>query len=234
MEAFGYYGRNLAGDEQKLYRALELAIPLMEKEINIPAMEISRITSIFEMYKLDHPEIFFASYPGYRMTGDGYYTCIPEYPFGKKQTAEMAGSLDRRIERILSPAALFDSYASVRFAREWILKNVTYEKLKRNYSHEIYGVLSHGIGVCEGIAKTFKVFLDRLGVESVIVIGDANPDGLRHAWNIVYLAGKPRHYDLTFDLSLINSGKKPKYFAMTDEQIFIDHTSPVYPVPECR
>jgi transglutaminase/protease-like cytokinesis protein 3 len=110
---------------------------------------------------------------------------------------------------------------------------VVYEKLTRHYSHEIYGVLFHGIGVCEGIAKTVKTMLSRLGVESIVVLGDTAESGLRHAWNVVWLYGKPRHYDFTFDLSRHNGGKKPIYQNLTDEQIFRDHEPSVFPIPNC-
>ena len=68
------------------------------------------------------------------------------------------------------------------------MKIYNYDKLKKPYSHEIIGPLGHGVGVCEGIAKSVKVLCDALGIWCIIVISEANPEKkikYRHAWNIV-------------------------------------------------
>ena len=87
----------------------------------------------------------------------------------------------------------------------FIVKNVKYDKLKKEYSHEIIGALGNGVAVCEGIAKAVKVLCDKLNIYCIIALSEANPEKgvkYRHAWNIVKIGGKLYHLDATFDNNL--------------------------------
>ena len=88
-----------------------------------------------------------------------------------------------------------------------------------------------------GIAKTVKLLLDRLGVESVIALSHSNPEkGIkyRHAWNLVKLKNVWYHLDATFDNSLGRYGEKRfDYYNLDDKAIFRDHQPLVYPMPAC-
>ena len=150
------------------------------------------------------------------------------------ESETLSAAAEKRLSRILAPLAMRSEREQVIGVRDWLLTNITYEKLTRNYSHEIYGVLFHGIGVCEGIAKTAKRMLDVLGIPALIVLGKENEEGVRHAWNIVELYGTPRHYDFTYMLSLPRGLKQYRYDGVTDDVIFCDHKTPVFPVPTCR
>ena len=114
-----------------------------------------------------------------------------------------------------------------------------YDKLYKNYAHEVIGPLCHGIGVCEGIAKTAKLLFDAVGIESIVVIGKERKEkdglsGVRHAWNIVRIGGRTYHFDATFDNSLTRSGvRRYDYYNLSDEAIAADHRESVYAVPPC-
>ena len=120
---------------------------------------------------------------------------------------------------------------------DFILENVTYDKLQKQYSHEIIGPLQHGIGVCEGIAKTVKLFCDRLGIDCLIAVSEADPEHgvrYRHAWNLVKIGGDWMHLDATFDNSLKRYGtKRYDYYNLDDRQLFRDHQPLIAPVPAC-
>ncbi len=58
-----------------------------------------------------------------------------------------------------------------------------------------YGVLGTGVAVCMGYALAYDYLLDRVGIESQY----CSSDKLNHAWNIVYIDGKPYHVDITWD-----------------------------------
>lgn len=229
-----WYHSILQGDERRAYETLLNGMLSFEKEVAVPKMTYKRIGEISELVRLDDPMIFYVSGTSYRssIVSDSV-TVVIEYSFDKNDIKSMTSGLKKRIDRILCKVYDLDDIQKLTYIRNWILNSVTYEKLKRQYSHEIYGVLSHGIGVCEGIAKTVKVMCDALEIPAVIVIGKEDSNGVRHAWNIISLYGKERHYDFTFDLSLKESGLKPKYWSMTDEQIYRDHSAPVYQIPVC-
>ncbi len=231
--SYSWYLSTLDGDEYTAYTEILDGLLSLSGGIRVPKMEYKRISDIFAMVKLDRPEIFYVSGHSFRSpVGAGYTEVIPEYHFPVKKIPELQNAISSRADRILRQAVSLDEVKAVSFVSKWILENTVYEKLERQYSHEIYGVLSHGIGVCEGISKTVKYFLDKLGIDSLVVIGEANSENVRHAWNMISLHGKMRHYDLTFDLSRRTKGLKPIYSALTAEQIFKDHNKSVYEIPK--
>lgn len=230
-----WYRSLLLGDAAEAYDEIEKGLFALDREIRIPRMEYRAVADVLAMVRLDNPDIFWVC--GHSVSvrpGAEHMMMLPEYGFPIRQIPEMRKQINSRIDRILSPAYAFDPIHAIGFVRDFIFNNVKYEKLGKSYSHEIYGILLHGIGVCEGISKTVKLLLDRLSVDTVVAVGSENSDGIRHAWNLIELHGKMRHYDLTFDLSRVNAGLKPIYVGMTDEMIYKDHNVPVYKLPECR
>ena len=70
----------------------------------------------------------------------------------------------------------FSEWDKEKYVHDFICENIRYDKLKKPYSHEIIGPLGHGVGVCEGIAKSVKVLCDALGVWCIIAICGNNPE----------------------------------------------------------
>ncbi len=131
-----------------------------------------------------------------------------------------------------------------KYIHDFICENITYDKLKKPYSHEIIGPLGQGVGVCEGIAKSVKVLCDALGVWCVIAICGNNPEkGIkyRHTWNIVRIGGQHYHLDATFDNTLgkhQGNAEAPgeiryDYFNLGDKAVFRDHEPLIAPAPGC-
>ena len=72
--------------------------------------------------------------------------------------------------------------------------------------HNVYGALTQNSVVCEGYAKAFKYILDSLGIESILVSGDAtNSSGKTesHMWNYIKLDGNWYGVDVTWDDPII-------------------------------
>ena len=115
--------------------------------------------------------------------------------------------------------------------------NVHYDKLKKEYSHEIIGALGNGVAVCEGIAKAVKALCDALGIWCIVALSENNPEkGIkyRHAWNVVRIAGQYYHLDATFDNTLSkNDLIRYDYVNLSDKQIFRDHEPVIWKVPAC-
>ena len=110
-----------------------------------------------------------------------------------------------------------------------------YDKLKKEYSHEIIGALGNGVAVCEGMAKAVKILCDELGIWCIVALSDANPDkGIkyRHAWNVIRIDGKYYHLDVTFDNTLSrDDAVRYDYVNLADKQIFRDHEPVIWKVP---
>lgn len=75
----------------------------------------------------------------------------------------------------------------------------------RDCARGLAGLL-YGKAVCSGFAMIFKEAMDRLGVQNIY----QNKSG-HHSWNIVYLDGEYRAFELTWDV--YNKSKDGCYFA---------------------
>ena len=166
---------------------------------------------------------------------------IPEYIFDKNKIREHQKALGARVDKLVRTAMKFSEWDKEKYVHDFICENIRYDKLKKQYSHEIIGPLGHGVGVCEGIAKSVKVLCDALGVWCIIAICGNNPEkGIkyRHTWNIVRINGQYYHLDATFDNTLGknedgSTSIRYDYFNLDDKNIFRDHEPLIAPAPPC-
>ena len=201
-----YYFSQMNKAWQAAYRAMLDGFFNIAADFAVPRLSDQELTDIFFRLRLDHPEIFYVGGFGYRYTDvSDYVQLLPKYMFEKKKIKEHQKALEGRVNRLIRPAQALTDLDKEKYVHDFICANVTYDKLKKQYSHEIIGPLQQGIGVCEGIAKTVKLLCDRLGLECIIAISEANPQKgvrYRHAWNIIRLGKTWYHLDATFDNSL--------------------------------
>ncbi len=166
---------------------------------------------------------------------------IPEYIFDKNKIREHQKALGARVDKLVRTAMKFSEWDKEKYVHDFICGNIRYDKLKKPSSHEIIGPLGHGVGVCEGIAKSVKVLCDALGVWCIIAICGNNPEkGIkyRHTWNIVRINGQYYHLDATFDNTLGknedgSTSIRYDYFNLDDKNIFRDHEPLIAPAPPC-
>ena len=117
--------------------------------------------------------------------------------------------MESRVRKLARQAEQLSAREKLLFIHDFICRNVSYDKLKKAYSHEIIGPLGQGVGVCEGIAKAVKVLLNAVDVKCIVVDGTATlSDGTRslHAWNIIKQDGVPYHVDITFNIGHTTNG----------------------------
>ncbi len=234
-----FYYKGMDKREQEAYRNMMAGFSELLPEFPVRLMENRELADILFRLRLDHPEIFYVSGFRYRYYPDSEYVRMqPEYVFDRKKIREHQKALEGRISRLVRQAAGGTREEKERFVHDFICSGVTYDKLKKQYSHEITGPLLQGVGVCEGIAKTVKILCGRLGLESVIAVSEADPENgvrYRHAWNLINLGNAWYHLDATFDNSLGRYGQKRfDYYNLDDSRLFRDHGRLVYPVPSCR
>lgn len=232
-----YYGQ-MTKAEQSAYRAMLEGFLAIAQEFPVPRLEGRVLSDLFFRLRLDHPAIFYVEGFHYRYgEHSGYVQLVPEYMFEKKKIRDMQQALEARMNRLINQAGKVGVEEKEAFIHDFICTNVTYDKLKKQYSHEIIGPLQQGVGVCEGIAKTVKILCDRMGIECIIAISRADPEKgvrYRHAWNLVKLKNTWYHLDATFDNSLGRYGQKRfDYFNLDDRMVFKDHQPLVYQLPAC-
>ena len=74
-------------------------------------------------------------------------------------------------------------------------KNVAAGTTVPDESYTMYGVFFNRIAVCDGYAKAYAYMLGKLGIKALVVSSPL----LKHAWNLVYIDGKPYYVDCTWD-----------------------------------
>ena len=233
-----YYYTKLNKAQQAVYYALLDGLTSLASSFSVPRIAQKELFEIHFLLRLDHPELFWSEGISYR-----YYEqaasveVVPDYLFDKKKVKTHQQAMAARLEKLTRPAMQLSEMEKLQYVHDFICRQVQYDKLKKQYSHEIIGPLGQGIGVCEGIAKTVKALCDALGIWCIIAVSEANREKqikYRHAWNIVRVGGQYYHLDATFDNSLSGQADiRYDYFLLADSQIFRDHEPVVWPVPAC-
>jgi hypothetical protein len=233
----GYYAQQLNSVERDVYENLLAGFTALAPIIRVRRLEDKRLSDIFTFVRLDNPRLFYVPSYSYRyMPGAEHVEVLPQYLFEKGKILEHRRSLDARIARLTRPLEKMSAMEKEVAIHDFILSSVSYDKLKKAYSHEIIGPLGQGVGVCEGIAKAVKVLCDAAHLPCLTVLCGNDPENgvkYRHMWNLVQVGGKWYHLDATFDNSLQSGAPRYDYFNLDDKHIYRDHLPPIYPIPAC-
>lgn len=135
-------------------------------------------------------------------------------------------------KNILNTITEKNDYYKIMRVHNWIVDNLQYS-MDGKYTANIYGALTDKKVVCEGYARLFKSFMDKLEIPCIIVSGegldlDTNKSE-SHAWNYVYLKGEWYAVDVTWDDPVIigngkiNADLKYKYFLLGSKNFEQSH-----------
>ncbi|MDO4976595.1 MAG: peptidase [Eubacteriales bacterium] len=237
-KAESYYFNHLNKFQKAVYHSIQTGLRELKDTIIVPKMDMKELSEIFFLVRLEDPFLFYSErFQCRHYAKADSMELIPEYLFNKKQIKAHTKAMESRIQKLVRPAQNMTEWEKEKYIHDFICENVHYDKLKKAYSHEIIGPLGHGIGVCEGIAKTVKALCDALNLWCIIAICDNNPEKkikYRHTWNILKLGGKYYHLDATFDNSLSKDGViRYDYFNIDDSSCFRDHEPVIWKIPEC-
>jgi hypothetical protein len=223
--------------QQRIYQVIKSGIESLLESFDVPRVDGTELSDIFYKLRLDCPEIFYASTFHYSFYEDSTLIRMkPVYLFDKNKIKEHQIAMNSRVEKLARIAKDKSDLEKELYIHDFICENVTYDKLKKQYSHEIIGPLGHGVGVCEGIAKAVKILCDQLSIPCIVVISENNPEKnikYRHAWNVLRINGAWYHLDATFDNTLGKIETRYDYFNLDDKSIFKDHEPVIYNIPAC-
>lgn len=129
-----------------------------------------------------------------------YYTYSPkQVTFSFKITymtnLEMEKALDQKLSEALKAMNLkgVSDYNKVRIIADWISDHFSYDdSLKIHAASEMS---EKGIGVCQAYTSMFYKMAKAVGLEVEYQLGTL--DGINHVWNLVNIAGKWYHVDVT-------------------------------------
>lgn len=233
-----YYYEMLNKEQQKVYYQMKTGLENLSDSFPVLKLSAKELSDIFFMIRLDHPKIFYTVTFSYRFYPDSTMVeLIPDYLFHKDKIREHQKAMEARVKKLARAAEKMTEAEKQIYIHDFICGNVTYDKLKKEYSHEIIGPLGNGVGVCEGIAKSVKILCDEMGIQCIIALSEANPEkGIkyRHAWNVMKIGGTYYHFDATFDNTLSKDGiLRYDYVNLSDKQIFRDHEPVIWKMPAC-
>ena len=233
----GYYYGQLSKEKKAVYDMLAAGCDALAAVIRGPDLGTEGLSDIYLRMKLDLPLLFFVTGFHYRkMPGADHVEVLPDYLFDRGKVKMHRQAVTARLERLARPLKGKSDREKELAIHDFILENVTYDKLKKSYSHEIIGPLTQGVGVCEGIAKTVKALCDAVGLPCIVALSEAAPEigvRYRHTWNVVTVEGQRYHVDATFDNSLQRGMKRYDYFNLDDKKIFRDHEPILTHAPAC-
>ena len=232
-----YYYSKLEKRQQRAYQEMKIGLESLADQFEMQRLEKVELNDIFCKIRLDHPEIFYASTFQYAYYQESNHIIMkPVYLFDKNKIREHQRAMKARVEKLARVVKEKNEWEKELYIHDFICENVTYDKLKKQYSHEIIGPLGQGVGVCEGIAKSVKILCDALGLPCIVVLSENNPKKnikYRHAWNVVRINGKWYHLDATFDNTLGKEDVRYDYFNLDDKNMFRDHQPLIYQAPNC-
>lgn len=233
-----YYYSHMNKQQQRIYQVIKSGLEVYSQSIDVQRIDGTELSEIFHKLRLDCPEMFYASTFRYSFYEDSTLVKIkPVYLFEKNKIKEHQKAMSVRVEKLTRVVKDKNDWEKEQYIHDFICENVTYDKLKKQYSHEILGPLGQGVGVCEGIAKAVKVLCDKLSIPCIVVISENNPEKnikYRHAWNVIRINGVWYHIDATFDNTLGKKEVRYDYYNLDDKSIFKDHEPVIYKVPVCN
>jgi hypothetical protein len=177
----------------------------------------------------DHPEIFYFSYTGTTYWSNG--NLVLAYTDTKENLLPLIAGFNSKVDEIIAKTISNDMTTLEKelAIHDYIVLNTAYDKYNLDNkslppeSYDAYGILMKNTGVCQGYAEAFKLLLNKVGIES-IVISSAE---MNHAWNIVTIDNKKYHVDVTWDDPLPDRRNiiSYNYFNLSDETIKdVNHT----------
>lgn len=224
-------------NNKTIYNHIINSLYSFSQNITIPSIiKTSTLKVFLEQELSNNPRLFYIS--GFKIIDNTKTTIIiPNYTLTKSNVAELFELCENKATSLTSKINTNDKYLQTLYVHDLIERNIKYSNNNIKESHTIIGPLLNKEGVCEGFAKTFKYFLDIIGVPCLVVNGSAYNTTLKklesHSWNMVNIEKNWYHVDVTFDTT-IRSGKvlRYDYFCVSNENILKEHIYNVsdYPI----
>ncbi|MBO7390370.1 MAG: hypothetical protein J6U39_02890 [Clostridia bacterium] len=236
-----FYSAMLSGEVRDLYYAcvdnLSRGILTTRMRVSDPARVNGDMRLLTEAILYGCPELFYVEQNiGIRSTGGGV-----ELVFGDKYRGEDLRAMWLELNREIDQAAawlneLSDPYEKVDLLNTYLCARVAPEASTEGRYGDPYGALVLGSARCEGYSKAAKMILDRVGIDSLIVCGEAMNEGqlITHSWNIVECGeGKYYHFDFSWNATRTHfSIPGQEYSFLDDATAFVEHF-PWHHYPAC-
>lgn len=235
--------QTLDADTREVYRTVFETILSHEEKAKLPTTDVDLLEEAYKAVCADHGGLYWMSgyvYTQYTRGGELIgMDFSPKYTMDYEERERIQQQIDASVEELLAGISITDSdYDKAKYVFEILVQNVDYDASSENNQNIISTFLNRAT-VCQGYACGTQYLLRLLGLQSVIVSGNAN--GESHAWNLVRLDGEYYYMDTTWGNSryLDSTSQTEKYvnynyLAVTSEEIARTHRlENSFPLPEC-
>lgn len=206
--------------------------------------------SAVETYLNDNPDVFYLDptkmYINIKTIKKVFYTTYDVYidsgkmsnylsnEFTSKQEIHVAEEkIKNEVDKVIKKIDGGAEYDKILMIHDYIVNNCSFdESLQKDNVYNMYGAIVNKEAVCEGYTKAFKYFMDKVGIECVVVIGTATNSENNtesHAWNYINLNNKWYAIDVTWDDPIVRghgfvgNDIKYKYFLKGSSIMNKDH-----------
>ena len=235
----GFYFNQLDLAEKEMYVKIDNAVKEKSEKVFLGIHESDMMTEkvgkVLKAYFYDFPDCYYISNKYTIFTHDlklfAYTTLKFEYIVKAEDIQLNDKKLELAIDNILQQCISenMTDFEKELAIHDTMVKQVNYYQYEDinmipGVKHTAYGALVDKEAVCDGYAKAFKMLLDKVGIDNIIINGET--EGVAHAWNLVKLQDEYYHVDVTSDKMEYNSKKYVihKYFNMDDKAITNTHT----------
>ncbi len=238
----GYSYNQLNQMEQKVYLEIYCSILEMNEFNIISATDSDMIEKAFNCVMNDHPELFYINgyvYTEYQINNNLYLNFSGKYIYSPEEKIEKEKEIELKTAFVLNNInKLNTDYDKTKYIYEYVITNTEYVASSED-NQNILSVMINKESVCQGYAKTVQYLLDKAGVKSVFLTG-YTINGIKHAWNMVYLDNKPYFIDATWGDGVYQTEEDEKeeinydYFCFTSDSLSKTHIiENVVNIPEC-
>jgi len=197
-----YWYNKLNTNEKKAYHSIYAAILNFPEKIAITKVIGDEIEHIFEALSYDNPEFFFLGNSSTFMSSGYIHFFVPQYTMTKDIYNEYMTQINGEFERIKSATAGMSEYEKELYVHDYMITNCEYNDTGSEMRLTVYGAIINKQANCEGYSRGTQFLLNKLGVKTRVIIGDASngSGGVEgHMWNIVTIDGKEYNFDATWD-----------------------------------
>ena len=224
-----FYRSLLPENCREAYDKLRRGLLDLDTEIDMGRVDSGMLNTIMNYVINDEPIVYYCDSFSFTQKGLTKITIAqPHYTLPFDQIRQYTKAIRTGLKGIVGNVRATTEAETVAKLHDFICKKFTYVNADF-YSHGIYGAICRRKAVCDGIAETFKLACDELGIASIIVKGEAfsSADGSKpgpHAWNKVCINGVWYNMDATYDLSL-SKGEfvRHDYYLVSDDEIAFSH-----------
>ena len=170
-----------------------------------------RLSEILEMYRSDHPEVFWISdQSGYEYSTHSTYTEVDLiYSFTGEELEEARKLFDEAVDAFLeSVPEDSDDYEKELYLNDYLLDLCEYDDAAADREEVVaneqnaYGALVDNMAVCEGYTRAFQLLCTKMGIDCVPVNGTCDSEDLgngNHIWNAVNIEDDWYYVDVTWN-----------------------------------